>query len=190
MLKADESAYVIDLIAQDNQNTLNQLQQEGVSEARKSELAERIKLSDLVFQALVTSLGVSQGKLSINDKILLVEDTQNMLNIMRAILIDIGFENIDMAKDGVEAWALIQKNQKGYGLVLSDWEMPKMTGLELLKLVRAEKRCKDWPFIIISSTNQLEKVKMAIQAGVTDYLVKPVNQKTLGEKVLTYLSNE
>ena len=190
MLKAAQAEYIIELIVQDNRKILTQLNQDGITEEQKKTLKDRLELSDFIFQSMVSSLGVEQSDVSINDRILLVEDTLNMLNLMRSILNNIGFKNIDTARDGVEAWELIQNNSEGYGLILSDWEMPKMDGLQLLIKVRSDENFKDCPFIIISSTSQLEKVKMAISAGVTDYMVKPISQKNMENKVVPYLAKK
>ena len=83
----------------------------------------------------MTSQGIQQSQISVGDRVLIIDDTRNMLNVMRAFVEDIGFGRVETASDGLEAWNMIT-DQGDYGLIISDWEMPKMDGLELLKKVR------------------------------------------------------
>jgi len=182
-----QSKYVIELIVQDNKLIREQIKKAGKTQEQLNELKSRLQLSDKIFKAVVTDQGLKQSKVTVSDRVLIVDDTQNMLNLMRSILSHIGFKNIDLAKDGVEAWKLIEKRKADYGLILSDWEMPNMDGMELLENVRSNKFSADTPFII-SGTSQIERVKLAIAAGVTDYMVKPISQKELEEKVGIYLA--
>lgn len=186
MFDLEQARYLINLITQDSLSMLNELDSSETSEDRKVSLRKNLELSNHAFQTIVTSQGVKQNRLSVNDRVLIVDDTLNMLSVMRAFVEDIGFSKVETASDGMEAWRLI-KSEGSYGLIISDWEMPKMDGLELLQRVRGDEALAKLPFIIVSSTNQLKKVQMAIQAGVTDYMVKPVNQNLLAEKLRAYL---
>jgi len=186
MFEREQARYLIDLIARDNYSMLNELEAADTSDERKVTLNRDLEISSQAFHKIVTSQGIKQNRISVNDRLLIVDDTRNMLSVMRAFTEDLGFEVVDTASDGREAWEMI-KNQGNYGLIISDWEMPVMDGLELLKKVRGEESLGKLPFIIVSSTNQLKKVQMAIQAGVTDYMIKPVNQKLLAEKLKAYL---
>ena len=113
--------------------------------------------------------------------ILIVDDYNTMRRIVRNLLKQLGFENADEAADGTEAFAKMQA--KSYGLVVSDWNMEPMTGLELLKLVRADAQLKATPFIMITAESKPENVIIAKQAGVSNYIVKPFNAETLKTKM-------
>ena len=186
MFDLEQARYLINLITQDSLSMLNQLESSATPEEQKVQLKHNLEISNQAFQKIVTSQGIKQNKISLSDRVLVVDDTRNMLHVMRAFMEDIGFSHVDMASNGLEAWKML-KAHDNYGLVISDWEMPKMDGLELLKRVRGDQAMARLPFIIVSSTNQLQKVRMTIQARVTDYLVKPVNQKLLADKLRAYI---
>lgn len=117
--------------------------------------------------------------------VLIVDDYKTMLRIIRNLLKQIGFENVDEAADGSEA--LRQLRDKDYGLVISDWNMEPMTGIELLKEVRADEKLKSVPFIMITAESKSENVIAAKQAGVNNYIVKPFNAETLKTKLQSVL---
>jgi len=113
--------------------------------------------------------------------VLIVDDYKTMLRIIRNLLKQIDFNNVDEASDGSEALAKLRAGQ--YGLVISDWNMQPMTGLQLLQEVRADGRLKETPFIMITAESKAENVVAAKQAGVSNYIVKPFNAETLKEKI-------
>ena len=113
--------------------------------------------------------------------ILIVDDYKTMLRIIRNLLKQLGFDNVDEATDG--STALQKLREKAYGLVISDWNMEPMTGLELLKEVRADTQLKELPFIMITAESKSENVVAAKQAGVSNYIVKPFNADTLKTKL-------
>ncbi len=113
--------------------------------------------------------------------VLIVDDYKTMLRIIRNLLKQIGFENVDEAADGTEALGKLRA--KRYGLVISDWNMSPMTGLELLQAVRADARLASLPFIMITAESKTENVVAAKQAGVSNYIVKPFNAETLQGKI-------
>ena len=113
--------------------------------------------------------------------ILVVDDYNTMIRIIRNLLKQIGFENVDDASDGSAALAKMQG--KKYGLVISDWNMEPMTGFELLKIVRAEPSMAKTPFIMITAESKTENVIAAKKAGVNNYIVKPFNAQTLKTKI-------
>jgi two-component system chemotaxis response regulator CheY len=119
--------------------------------------------------------------------VLIVDDYKTMLRIIRNLLKQIGFDNVDEASDGQEA--LNRLREKTYGLVISDWNMEPMTGLELLKQVRADSRLKGVPFIMVTAESKTENVIAAKAAGVSNYIVKPFNAETLKQKMVTVLGN-
>ncbi len=113
--------------------------------------------------------------------VLIVDDYKTMLRIIRNLLKQIGFENVDEAADGTEALGKLRT--KRYGLVISDWNMSPMTGLELLQAVRADAKLATIPFIMITAESKTENVVAAKQAGVSNYIVKPFNAETLQGKI-------
>jgi two-component system chemotaxis response regulator CheY len=104
-----------------------------------------------------------------------------MLRIIRNLLKQLEFNNVDEAVDGQEALSKLRAGN--FGLVISDWNMAPMTGLDLLKEVRADQRLKNLPFIMITAESKTENVVAAKQAGVSNYIVKPFNAETLREKI-------
>jgi len=113
--------------------------------------------------------------------ILVVDDYNTMIRIIRNLLKQIGFENVDDASDGSAALAKMQG--KKYGLVISDWNMEPMTGYELLKQVRSDSSLSKTPFIMVTAESKTENVIAAKKAGVNNYIVKPFNAPTLKSKI-------
>jgi len=113
--------------------------------------------------------------------ILVVDDYNTMRRIIRNLLKQLGFENVEEAADGTEAFKKLQ--EKPFGLVISDWNMEPMTGIDLLKLVRADPKIGNIPFIMVTAESKTENVIVAKQAGVSNYIVKPFNAETLKGKL-------
>ena len=116
-----------------------------------------------------------------NMRILIVDDYKTMLRIIRNLLAELGFKNVDEATDGSAALETLRA--KKYDLVISDWNMEPMTGLDLLREVRADEQLKPMPFIMVTAETKTEKVVAAKKAGVNNYIVKPFNAATLRSKV-------
>jgi two-component system chemotaxis response regulator CheY len=116
-----------------------------------------------------------------NTNILIVDDYRTMLRIIRNLLKQLNFHNVVEASDGSEALAKL--HAADFGLVISDWNMAPMTGLELLKEMRADARLKAIPFIMITAESKADNVLAATQAGVSNYIVKPFDAQTLREKI-------
>ncbi len=119
--------------------------------------------------------------------VLIVDDYKTMLRIVKNLLNQIGFTNVDEAEDGSAALAKIR--QKEYGLIISDWNMVPMTGLQLLQEVRADAKFKHIPFIMVTAESKTENVVAAKQAGVNNYIVKPFNAAVLKGKISTVLGD-
>ena len=113
--------------------------------------------------------------------VLVVDDYNTMIRIIRNLLKQIGFDDIDDAADG--SAALARMREKKYGLVISDWNMEPMTGYELLKEVRADPGLSKTPFIMVTAESKTENVIAAKKAGVNNYIVKPFNAQTLQSKI-------
>ena len=113
--------------------------------------------------------------------VLVVDDYNTMIRIIRNLLKQLGFEDVDDATDGSAALAKLR--EKKYGLVISDWNMEPMTGYELLKEVRSDPSLALTPFIMVTAESKTENVIAAKQAGVNNYIVKPFNAQTLKTKI-------
>jgi len=120
-------------------------------------------------------------------RVLIVDDYKTMLRIISNLLKQIGFSNVDEASDGATALQMLR--EADYGLVISDWNMEPMTGLQLLKEVRADEVLKSTPFIMVTAESKTENVVAAKQAGVNNYIVKPFNAETLKRKLVAVLGD-
>lgn len=114
-------------------------------------------------------------------KFLVVDDFSTMRRIVRNLLKELGFTNVEEAEDG--AVALTKLREGGFEFVVSDWNMPNMDGLTLLQNVRADARLKTLPFLMITPEAKKENITAAIQAGASNYIVKPFTAATLQEKL-------
>ncbi len=114
-------------------------------------------------------------------RVLVVDDSSTMRRIVKTALRDIGMRNIVMAEDGDEAWDTLQNDT--IDLVLSDHKMPRMSGEEFLKLVRADERYKTLPFIMVTAEAFRDNVMNAVKLGVSNYIVKPFSASQLQDKI-------
>ncbi len=117
----------------------------------------------------------------LNMKILIVDDFSTMRRIVRNLLKQLSFNNVDEAEDGDVA---LEKLKEGsYDFVITDWNMPNMTGLELLKAIRSDDNLKALPVLLITAEAEKENVVLAAEAGVNDYIVKPFTGDVLQQKI-------
>ena len=122
-----------------------------------------------------------------NMKVLIVDDYKTMLRVLRNLLRQMNFTDIVEAEDGAEAFERLQ--QDTFGLVISDWNMAPMSGMELLQKVRADETMKDLPFIMITAESSSENVIAAKEAGVSNYIIKPFTAETLRTKLVSVLGD-
>ncbi|HET6804744.1 MAG TPA: chemotaxis response regulator CheY [Frateuria sp.] len=118
-----------------------------------------------------------------NMKILVVDDFSTMRRIVRNLLVELGFTNqlIQEADDGNNALTMLKSQP--FDLVVTDWNMPNMTGIDLLRAIRAEASLKGLPVLMVTAENNRDQIIAAAQAGVNGYIVKPFNAVTLKEKL-------
>ena len=114
-------------------------------------------------------------------KFLVVDDMATMRRIIRSLLEQLGYKSIDEAEDGVEA--LKKLRSQNYDFVITDWNMPNMTGLELVQEIRKDPQLKHLPVLMVTAEAKKENVIAAIKAGVNNYVVKPFTAETLKEKI-------
>jgi len=118
-------------------------------------------------------------------KVLVVDDYATMRRIIRNLLRQIGYDDIEEAGDGVSALQKLRESK--FGLIIADWNMEPMTGLQLLKEVRADRKLSATPFIMVTAESKTENVIAAKEAGVNNYIVKPFNAETLKQKIQAVL---
>lgn len=117
----------------------------------------------------------------LNMKILVVDDMSTMRRIVKNILKQLGFANMEEAENGQEALAKLRTDS--YGFVVSDWNMPVMAGIEMLRAIRADEKLKHIPVLMVTAEAQKENLIEAIQAGVNNYVVKPFTAEVMQEKI-------
>lgn len=119
-------------------------------------------------------------------KTLVIDDMNTMRKIIKKMLKEIGFTSIDEANDGKPAWKMIEEAHEAgspYEFIVSDWNMPGLTGLDLLKQIRADERFTKLPFLMITAEAEQSNVVIAVKAGVSNFIVKPFNKVTLKAKI-------
>lgn len=123
-----------------------------------------------------------------NMKVLIVDDYNTMLRILRNLLKQLEFNNVEEASDGQQALDKVRA-EGDYGLIISDWNMEPMTGISFLREVRADDNLKHIPFIMVTAESKSENVIAAKEAGVSNYIVKPFNAETLKAKMVSVLGD-
>jgi two-component system chemotaxis response regulator CheY len=113
--------------------------------------------------------------------VMVVDDAATMRRIVRSLLRELGIKNVREAEDGEVAFEDLKRQRAD--LVVSDWSMPKMTGIELLRAIRQDDDLKHIPVLMVTAESKKENIMEAVQAGVNNYIVKPFNSKTLEEKL-------
>ncbi len=116
-----------------------------------------------------------------NMQVLIVDDFSTMRRIVKNIMRQLGFVNITEADDGTTAWEVLQKQKIDF--IVSDWNMPQMTGIDLLRKVRADPKLGETPFLMVTAEAQQENILEAAQARVSNYIVKPFTADTLKKKI-------
>lgn len=119
--------------------------------------------------------------LPLETKVLVVDDFESMRRIVKQVLNDIGFKDVSLADDGATALPMLKNGN--FGLLITDWNMPQMEGIDLVKAVRADPRIKSTPILMVTAEAKREQIIQAAQAGVNDYIVKPFTPDTLKAKI-------
>ncbi len=117
----------------------------------------------------------------LNMKVLVVDDMSTMRRIVKNILKQLGFSNLEEAENGQDALGKLKA--ESYGFVVSDWNMPVMMGIDMLRAIRADEKLKHIPVLMVTAEAQKENLMEAIQAGVSNYIVKPFTAETMQEKI-------
>jgi two-component system chemotaxis response regulator CheY len=119
--------------------------------------------------------------MDLNMKVMIVDDFATMRRILRNILKQIGFKNIIEADDGKHALKELKKEK--VDLIMCDWNMPEMPGIELLKNIRSDDELKEIPFVMVTAEAQKDNIIEAVKSGVSNYVVKPFTAETITEKL-------
>lgn len=122
-------------------------------------------------------------------KLLVVDDSSTMRRIIKNTLSRLGYENVLEGEDGLQGWNVLNENTD-MGMLITDWNMPEMNGLELVKKVRADARFADLPIIMVTTEGGKAEVITALKAGVNNYIVKPFTPQVLKEKLAAVLGTE
>lgn len=125
-----------------------------------------------------------------NTHILVVDDFPTMRKIVKQVLKQLGYANVSEAEDGVIALQTLKNAVTPIEFIVSDWNMPNMTGIELLKAVRADAKLKHLPFLMITAEADKENIVEAVKSGVNNYIVKPFNAGTMKEKIEKIFANK
>ena len=123
----------------------------------------------------------------LNMNVLIVDDIEAMLRVLRNLLKQLNFRNIDQAANGSEALAKLRAGD--FGLVISDWQMEPMTGIDLVREMRADKKLKHLPFVMVTAETQKDRLAVAKQAGVDTTIIKPLTADSLKRTLVGVLGN-
>lgn len=167
----------------------------------RTECARTLKLLDTGIQKLVNAHAVKatsltqapkpakRGKITLaNARILIAEDNADAQTLLVDILSEIGFKLVDTADDGMQAFDKIKNSKEGYDVVLCDWDMPELSGLEVHQKAKASNTLRHAHFVMVTAVSDSARIKKAIVQGVNDYIVKPVDMGILEGKLKTVLS--
>lgn len=119
----------------------------------------------------------------LNTRILIVDDMMTMRKLVAKACKEIGFTDLTEAGDGIQAWQKVSEANPPFGLIISDWNMPNASGLDLLKRVRADSRFGKTPFVLVTAEAEQHQIVEAAKAGVSNYVVKPFTTESLREKI-------
>jgi len=122
-------------------------------------------------------------------KLLVVDDSSTMRRIIKNTLSRLGYEDVLEGEDGLQGWTVLNENPE-IGMLITDWNMPEMNGLELVKKVRGDTRFSDLPIIMVTTEGGKAEVITALKAGVNNYIVKPFTPQVLKEKLAAVLGTE
>ncbi|WNO07520.1 response regulator [Teredinibacter sp. KSP-S5-2] len=123
-------------------------------------------------------------------KVLVAEDNGDSASLLMEVLSDMGFKNVDLARDGKEAFDKIKLMQSGYDLILCDWDMPELSGLEVHQKGKASNTLKNAHFMMVTAVSEGNRIREAIQQGIDDYIVKPIDVEVLESKIKSALKLE
>lgn len=188
MFSLSELKLLMSQLGEDIAMTQKQINETGVEDAAHVCLENKLIVLVGIKRKLAVKFEEScalEAKSDEQLRILIVDDSEAMREVLRCYFMELGFECVDMAADGLEAWRKLQLQlSKGlpYGLIVSDWNMPKMSGIELLVNIRDDKHIGGTPVYLLTANRDKACIVDAIKKGVNGYLVKPVNFNHIQDK--------
>lgn len=146
-----------------------------------------VKAFESIMSKVSSATKKSITPFDIRKPVIIVDDVRSMRQVMATILRQSGFNSIIECESGEKAWHALESEKDRVGLVISDWSMEGMSGLDLLKKMKADTMMVNIPFIMVSGLSDLKYIQDAIKSGVTDYIVKPINPTIVLEKIQKHL---
>jgi len=208
MFTAEEQKIVASTLKQRRSWVKGQLDKNGLETKLQSEYQESLRLLDGALQKVAPTANQTlpannaQSKKAAsnpfiqapqktitysNARILIAEDNKDSAKLLLEQLQDMGFKFIDCAEDGISAFDKIKKATKAYDLILCDWDMPGITGLEVYTKAKASNTLKNAHFMMVTAVSEAARIKQAIQLGIADYIVKPIDADALQAKIVAAL---
>lgn len=210
MLNSNEHQVVVSTLARRRAWIKNSLSDEKLDTELRGEYMETLQTLDSAMKKLSALNGKGTQKVAAatkkkppeaasrerkkntltNTRILIAEDSKDAANLLNEFLQDIGFKLIDVAEDGIEAFDKIKTAEHPYTLILCDWDMPGLSGLEVHEKASASKTLKGAHFVMVTAVSESSRIRKAIQQGVNDYIVKPLDLQALETKIRSALNIE
>ena len=162
------------------------IESDSISDTQRKRLEARLVTVNSIRRKLQNEKNLREQDCTQTPTVLLIDDMDSVLQLHRQYLRKMGFHKVDTASDGKEALKRLKEAaaiEEPYGLIICDWELPDQTGLSILSTVRSNDKTSSTPFLMVTANNAVEKVRAAIEGGVTDYIAKPFVQGTFCKKV-------
>ncbi|MFL0801690.1 MAG: response regulator [Agarilytica sp.] len=201
MLNAAELKIVVKTLSQRRAWLKKSLEDASIQADARNTNAEALKLLETSIQKL-TAAGANTPKRAVatpkdpstakpktisEARLLVAEDNEDSAVLLMDVLIDMGIKQVDRAKDGMEAFDRIKRAEAPYHIILCDWDMPELSGLQVLNKAQASNTLKGSHFIMVTAVTDAQRIKQAAQQGINDYIAKPIDIDILENKVLTAL---
>jgi len=199
MLTPTEHKVVISTLTKRRAWLRKALEDRGMDKAAREEHIESAKLLDSALQKLArmadtapkpSPSGATANKKAKSVKILVAEDNPDSANLLMELLQDLGYRDVDLATNGKQAFDKIKASADPYNVILCDWDMPELTGLEVHSKAKASNTLRNAHFMMVTAVSEAARIREAIQQGVKDYIIKPIDIEVLEGKIKAALANQ
>ncbi len=204
MLNAAELKIVVKTLSQRRAWLKKSLEDPSIQAEARAQNGEALKLLDSAIHKFSSSngnapkrpaaprppaqeTGPAKPKSIAHARILVAEDNEDSAQLLIDVLIDMGIKQVDRAKDGMEAFDRIKRAEEPYHIILCDWDMPELSGLQVLGKAKASNTLRGSHFVMVTAVTDAPRIKQAVQQGINDYIAKPIDIDILENKVLTAL---
>ncbi len=205
MLNAAELKIVVKTLSQRRAWLKKSLEDASIQAETRAQNEEALKLLDAAIQKLSPSsngntpkravpprtpsqeAGPVKPKTIAQARLLVAEDNEDSAQLLMDVLIDMGIKQVDRAKDGMEAFDRIKRAEAPYHIILCDWDMPELSGLQVLGKAKASNTLRGSHFVMVTAVTDAPRIKQAVQQGINDYIAKPIDIDILENKVLAAL---